>query len=83
MIRGLLLLSACLSTPVMAVDLLDVYRLARQNDTRTAAARADYQATLERLPQARAGLRADGDAPARRMQVGTSGRYYSKQTSGP
>ncbi len=56
MIRGLLLLTACLSTPAFAVDLLDVYRLARENDTRTAAARAHYRAVQERVPQARAGL---------------------------
>jgi len=54
--RGLLLLTACLSPPVLAVDLLDVYRLARQNDTHTAVARAHCRAVQERVPQARAGL---------------------------
>lgn len=56
MIRGLLLFTVFLSTPVFAVDLLDLYRLARENDTHTAAARAHYRAVQERVPQARAGL---------------------------
>ena len=43
------------SAPLPAVDLMDIYREARINDTRTAAARAHYKAMQERVPQARAG----------------------------
>ena len=75
MIRGLLLFTACLGTPALAVDLLDVYRLARQNDTRTAAARADYRAMQERVPQARAGLVSNPAARARWTQRGGE-TYY-------
>jgi outer membrane protein len=46
-----------LSGPVLAVDLLDVYREAQINDARYAAAKAQYLAQQERLPQAKAGLR--------------------------
>ena len=53
--RGLFLVLACFSTPVLAMDLLDVYRLARENDPLTAAARAHYRAMQERVPQAQAG----------------------------
>jgi len=42
-----------------ALDLMDIYRLAQINDTRYAAAKAQYLATQERLPQARAGLLPD------------------------
>ena len=45
------------SGAVHALDLLDIYRQAQINDTRYAAAKAQYLATQERLPQARAGLR--------------------------
>lgn len=55
MSRGMFLLVVCFSTPALAMDLLDVYRLARENDPLTAAARAHYRATQERVPQARAG----------------------------
>ncbi len=37
-------------------DLLEMYRLAQQNDPSYAAARHDYEAALERRPQARAAL---------------------------
>jgi outer membrane protein len=43
-------------TPVFAFDLLDVFRQALVNDAAYAAAKAQYQAQQERLPQARAGL---------------------------
>jgi outer membrane protein len=43
-------------SPVFAFDLLDVFRQAQLNDAAYAAAKAQYQAQQERLPQARAGL---------------------------
>ena len=46
-------------TPVLAVDLLDIFALAQINDARYAAAKAQYLAQQERLPQARAGLLPD------------------------
>jgi len=42
--------------PVFAYDLLDVFQQAQLNDAAYAAAKAQYQAQQERLPQARAGL---------------------------
>jgi outer membrane protein len=39
-----------------AEDLMQVYREAQQNDPAIAAARANWEATQERVPQARAGL---------------------------
>jgi hypothetical protein len=43
------------SAPLHAVDLMDLYREARENDTQTAAARAHYRGMQERVAQARAG----------------------------
>lgn len=45
---------ACL--PADAADLLDVYRQAQANDPTWLGAQANYTATLETVPQARAGL---------------------------
>ena len=42
--------------PGAAEDLMQVYREAQQNDPAIAAARANWEATQERVPQARAGL---------------------------
>lgn len=53
---ALLILLAALAAPVNAEDLLEVYRLAQQNDPRFAAARAARDATREKEPQGRAGL---------------------------
>ncbi|HJU22613.1 MAG TPA: TolC family outer membrane protein [Casimicrobiaceae bacterium] len=47
-------LGAC--SPARAEDLMDIYRQAQQSDPTVAAARANWQATQERVPQARAGL---------------------------
>jgi len=44
------------SRAAAAEDLMDVYREAQRNDPSVAAARANWQATQERVPQARAGL---------------------------
>jgi outer membrane protein len=45
-----------LALPVQADDLLQIYHDAQQNDPALASARSIWQATQERLPQARAGL---------------------------
>ena len=46
----------CAVTPVIADDLMQVYREAQQNDPTLAGARAIWEATQERIPQARSGL---------------------------
>ena len=46
----------CVATTALAEDLMQIYREAQQNDPTLAAARATWQATQERIPQARAGL---------------------------
>ena len=48
-------LAAALALPAAAADLLTLYRDARVSDPVYQSARATYQATLERLPQARSG----------------------------
>src|SRR5689334_19018461 len=45
-----------LAASAAAEDLLDVYREALRSDPTLAAARANWNATQERVPQARAGL---------------------------
>ena len=64
---ALLILLAALAAPVSAEDLLEVYRLAQQNDPRFAAARAARDATREKEPQGRAGL-----LPAINLSAGRS-----------
>jgi len=60
MVRTLAALAAFLgAVPVHAVDLLDIYHQAQMNDARHAAARAQFRAIQERVPQAKAGLRPD------------------------
>lgn len=59
-----LALLALWSTPAAAEDLLDVYRQAQANDPTWAGAQANYRATLELLPQARALRRPTVDANA-------------------
>lgn len=57
-IRTLLGLTVLLiGGPALAVDLLDIYHQARINDARYAAAKAQYRAMQERVPQARAASR--------------------------
>jgi outer membrane protein len=52
------LLAAALAAapPCSAEDLMQIYREAQRNDPALAAARANWEATQERVPQARAGL---------------------------
>jgi outer membrane protein len=45
-----------MSAACSAEDLMQIYREAQQNDPAIAAARANWEATQERVPQARAGL---------------------------
>jgi len=47
---------AAVSGPAGAEDLLQVYREAQRSDPALAAARANWTATQERVPQARSGL---------------------------
>ena len=54
-----LLIAVTGTTPVLAVDLMDIYGQAQVNDASYAAAKARYLAEQERLPQARAGLLPD------------------------
>lgn len=59
-IQAVFVLTALAVTPAaLAVDLMDIYGQAQVNDARYAAAKAQYLAQQERLPQARAGLRPD------------------------
>src|SRR5690349_7022240 len=46
----------CAVTVAQAEDLMQIYREAQLNDPTLAAARATWQATQERIPQARSGL---------------------------
>jgi len=68
---------ACLVAAVAAApcafgdDLLDVYRSALQSDPTLAAARANWQATQERVPQARAGL-----LPNVSLSASTNANYF-------
>ncbi|HEX9302587.1 MAG TPA: TolC family outer membrane protein [Casimicrobiaceae bacterium] len=47
---------AAAAAPAFGEDLLQIYREAQQNDPTIAAAKANWQATQEAVPQARAGL---------------------------
>jgi outer membrane protein len=55
-IASVLALALVASVPARAEDLLQIYREAQRNDPSLAAARANWEATQERVPQARAGL---------------------------
>ena len=51
-----LLLTPFIASPVLAADLMQVYRAAQDNDPNYAAARATLDAGREKMPQGRAGL---------------------------
>ena len=51
-----LLLTSFIASPVLAADLMQVYRAAQDNDPNYAAARATLDAGREKMPQGRAGL---------------------------
>jgi len=62
-----------------AFDLLDVFGQAQLNDARYAAAKAQYQATQERVPQARAGLLPNASFDARYDYRDLDVQYSSAQ----
>jgi outer membrane protein len=59
------------SQRVAAEDLLQIYREAVRNDPALAAARANWEATQERIPQARAGL-----LPNVSLSASTNANYF-------
>jgi outer membrane protein len=69
--------AACLAAVLVAAtsceaeDLMDVYREAQRNDPTVAAARANWEATQERVPQARAGL-----LPNVSLSVSANANYF-------
>jgi outer membrane protein len=63
--------SLAVSAPALAEDLMQVYREALRNDPALAAARANWEATQERVPQARAGL-----LPNVSLSASTNGNYF-------
>jgi outer membrane protein len=77
MMRRTTLALACLAALAAASgfaraeDLMDVYRSAQENDPTVAAARANWEATQERVPQARAGL-----LPNVTASVSANGNYF-------
>src|SRR4051812_12968549 len=64
-------LAATLPIEAHAEDLLQVYREALANDPALAAATANWQATQERVPQARAGL-----LPNVTLSASTNANYF-------
>ncbi len=78
MARAVLALTALLgAATASAVDLMDIYRDAVNNDARYSAARAQFRAMQERVPQARAGV-----AP-RSQSEGAYTRYLIGAEAGP
>jgi outer membrane protein len=65
---------ACLAAAAHAEDLLQVYREAQKQDPTIAAARSQWEATQERVPQARAGL-----LPSVSAQGQANLNYYDAQ----
>src|SRR5512133_48134 len=59
------------AAPAWAEDLLQIYREAQLNDPTLAAARANWEATQERVPQARAGL-----LPNVNLSASTNANYF-------
>jgi outer membrane protein len=70
-IAATFVLSIAAAAPARAEDLLQVYREAQQNDPTLAAARANWEATQERVPQARAGL-----LPNVSLSASTNANYF-------
>src|SRR5690606_4093866 len=84
------------ATPALRTDLVSVYRQAVENNADLAAARAQFQATREGVPQARAGLlpnlnagaelsdtRTDADTNAGTRSLSRSGLLYQATLSQP
>ena len=83
--RSILALALALALPASAVDLLTLYRDAQVSDAVYQAARAQFLATAERLPQARAGYLPQITAGAsifknRSERDGAPDRDYSTNT---
>ncbi|MEP7061388.1 MAG: TolC family outer membrane protein [Betaproteobacteria bacterium] len=72
-----LTMAVALALPARAEDLLKIYHDAQQNDPALASARAIWQATQEKLPQARAGLLPNVNAAA-----GANINRYDQHISG-
>ena len=66
-----LALALAAAAPARAEDLLQIYREAQRNDPTLAAARANWEATQERVPQARAGL-----LPNVSLSASTNANYF-------
>ena len=66
-VAGLLMAGVALSATATAEDLLDVYKLALDNDATFQAAKFQYSAATEAIPQARAGLLPDVAFEAERI----------------
>lgn len=66
----------CSSVPVSAMDLGQAWQLALNHDATYAAARAQYRASMQKLPQARAGLLPQVDGSL-------TGAYIDSRATGP
>jgi outer membrane protein len=71
LIAATFVFSIAAAAPARAEDLLQIYREAQQNDPTLAAARANWEATQERVPQARAGL-----LPNVSLSASTNANYF-------
>ena len=71
LIAAALAAGAAASKPASGEDLLQIYREAQRNDPALAAARANWEATQERVPQARAGL-----LPNVNLSASTNANYF-------
>ena len=71
------LIAALAAVPGRAEDLMQIYREAQANDPVIAAARANWQATQERVPQARAGL-----LPSVNLAASANANYFGTNLSG-
>jgi outer membrane protein len=73
---GVLFASVVLTLPARAENVVDIYVLARQHDSRFRSAESSYRADLERLPQARAALlpniSGQGNASRNDLDISTS-----------
>ena len=70
-VRAALLAASLAAAPAAAEDLMQIYREAQRNDPALAAARANWEATQERVPQARAGL-----LPNVSLSVSANANYF-------
>ncbi|WP_227870623.1 TolC family protein [Orrella marina] len=66
----------CTSVPASAMDLAQAWQLALNHDATYAAARSQYRASMQKLPQARAGLLPQVDGTL-------TGAYLDSRATGP